>query len=164
MLWPDDLVLGAPILDDCILQRSGQFWPAKLVADKFWPTVLAEAAPTMERSLNDVRRSKSRPAKIEDLKFCLGRRLIATSTGLLGLAPAATQTGDLVVVLLGAPVPHILRKYEDHYTLVGECYVHGIMGGEALAHLNAELRKMGHRCRPFKDSMSEAPLESFLVR
>ena len=33
---------------------------------------------------------------------------------------------------VGADVPYILRACEDGYDLVGECYVQGIMDGEAM--------------------------------
>jgi hypothetical protein len=35
------------------------------------------------------------------------------------------------MVLSGSNVPFVLRPVEDHYRLIGPCYVHGIMGGEA---------------------------------
>jgi hypothetical protein len=63
---------------------------------------------------------------------CVGRRAFTTKKGYLGLGPMATQPGDLVCVLFGAKVPFILRYEEDHYLFVGECYVHGIMRGEAV--------------------------------
>lgn len=84
--------------------------------------------------------------------------------GFLGLAPPNALCGDIVTVLLGAPVPIILRPKEGGlYELVGECYVHGAMGGEALAHLSEELRVMGHRSRPFLESVSNARLMNFVL-
>lgn len=41
---------------------------------------------------------------------CLGRRFFVTSKGSFGLGPEGTKIGDNVCVLLGAPVPFILRK------------------------------------------------------
>ena len=36
-----------------------------------------------------------------------------------------------MVVILGCPFPVILRLIETEYLFVGECFVHGIMDGEA---------------------------------
>ncbi len=46
--------------------------------------------------------------------------------------PEGTQEGDMVCVVFGAKTPFILRKQEDNYVLVGECYMHGLMNGQAL--------------------------------
>ena len=51
----------------------------------------------------------------------------------MGLACSGTQLGDIVAVLLGCDVPMILRcRDEGGWTVVGECYLHGVMDGEAL--------------------------------
>ncbi|PMD21763.1 hypothetical protein NA56DRAFT_645560 [Hyaloscypha hepaticicola] len=45
------------------------------------------------------------------------------------------KEGDILSVLYGSNVPHVLRKVpgkEDTYTLVGTAYVHGFMYGEAI--------------------------------
>ena len=71
------------------------------------------------------------------------RRLIKTEGGKgdndlprLGLAPYETKKRDLICILYGCSVPVVLRKHhegtpDEHYTFIGECYVHGIMEGEA---------------------------------
>ena len=64
---------------------------------------------------------------------CLGRSFISTREGYIGLAPKTTKVGDIVCVLLGSSTPMVLRATEDgHYKVVGQCYVHGLMYGEAL--------------------------------
>lgn len=62
----------------------------------------------------------------------VGRAMFVTSKGFIGLAPWNAQQGDIVSVLFGGCTPFILRKVpgRDQYSLVGEAYVYGIMGGE----------------------------------
>jgi len=60
-----------------------------------------------------------------------GRRLAVTNKSYIGLVPTATQRGDKVCVLLGFAVPFILRRKGEHYVLIGDCYMHGLMQGEA---------------------------------
>ena len=62
-----------------------------------------------------------------------GRKLMTTARGFLGLAPEGLQKGDSLWILLGCSVPVALRSCGDYYKLVGECYVHGVMEGEAMA-------------------------------
>ena len=63
-------------------------------------------------------------------------RLIVTEAGHIGMASAKARKGDLVVVLFGCSVPVLLRQSDSAkdgvFTLVGECYLHGFMGGEGL--------------------------------
>ena len=63
----------------------------------------------------------------------LGRRLCLTTRGYIGLVPRNTKVGDDFIVMRGHVVPLILRSRGDKYVLVGECYIHDIMGREALA-------------------------------
>ena len=51
------------------------------------------------------------------------------------MAPEVALEGDTITLLLGGEVPIVLRSLDDNgeYTLFGECYVHGVMGGEGLA-------------------------------
>jgi Heterokaryon incompatibility protein (HET) len=73
-------------------------------------------------------------------KIC-GRRLITTQRGYIGLAPLASKRGDRVCVLFGCSTPVILRPLaEGGYQFIGECYVHGIMEGEAMGMLEKEER------------------------
>ncbi|KAI4170113.1 MAG: hypothetical protein LQ346_008900, partial [Caloplaca aetnensis] len=61
------------------------------------------------------------------------RSLIVTTDGRLGLAPEATQPGDKICVLLGCESPLLLRPDRSgNHVVVGECYIDGMMSGEAL--------------------------------
>jgi len=57
------------------------------------------------------------------------RRLIATKSGRIGFVTAASKLGDQIVVLKGCGMPMVLRPCDDHFKVIGECYVHGIMNG-----------------------------------
>jgi hypothetical protein len=67
-----------------------------------------------------------------------GRKLITTETGYLGLVPQCVQKRDVIVVLLGCNFPVLLRRYNDGYRVLGECYIHGLMAGEVF---NAQRRE-----------------------
>jgi len=65
--------------------------------------------------------------------------LCTTSNGYLASVPYTTEVGDFIVVLAGGDYPFVLRPTGDHYRLVGPCYVHGIMDGEAFPEDPEEL-------------------------
>jgi len=75
-------------------------------------------------------------------------------SALIGLAPEQVELNDIVCILHGCSVPVVLRKIDhttstdsddiekkveangnarDLYELVGECYIHGMMAGEAFS-------------------------------
>jgi len=62
-----------------------------------------------------------------------GRRMVGINSGYIALVPDDTRTGDVVCLAEGGPCPYVLRKTDkaNEYLFVGECYVHGIMNGEA---------------------------------
>ncbi|KAG8530599.1 uncharacterized protein KY384_004637 [Bacidia gigantensis] len=63
------------------------------------------------------------------------RRLVVTSKGFMGLVPSCTRLSDTIAVVLGAPIPFVFRPSEgdkEAVQLVGDAYIHGIMGGEAI--------------------------------
>lgn len=62
----------------------------------------------------------------------IGRRLITTETGFLGLAPEAAERGDFVAIVYGCNFPVVLRPNGDSYWFIGECYIDGIMDGELI--------------------------------
>ncbi|KAF1844479.1 uncharacterized protein K460DRAFT_284891, partial [Cucurbitaria berberidis CBS 394.84] len=68
------------------------------------------------------------------------RAFFKTSLGWHGTASMAMKTGDIAVVLFGSRIPFVLRKDGSMYRLVSDCYVQGLMDGEALDMLrNGEL-------------------------
>ncbi|KAI1359640.1 heterokaryon incompatibility protein-domain-containing protein [Xylaria arbuscula] len=65
-----------------------------------------------------------------------GRIFAETENGYYVLGPAVVEAGDIVCVLFGSKVPFCLRPVDEYYLLVGECYVHGLMKGEAMDSLS----------------------------
>ncbi|OJD34667.1 heterokaryon incompatibility protein or allele [Diplodia corticola] len=78
-----------------------------------------------------------------------GRKLFKTQNGRIGLGPEWMQPGDEIWVLSGGSVPFILRPLttdilenheaaqdgaEQYHIVVGDCYVQGIMFGEAVSN------------------------------
>lgn len=60
-------------------------------------------------------------------------RKLIISERYVGLGPEAAQAGDVVCILFGGRIPYLLRRSIDNsYLLVGECYISGLMHGEAL--------------------------------
>ncbi|OTB05566.1 hypothetical protein M426DRAFT_319828 [Hypoxylon sp. CI-4A] len=67
------------------------------------------------------------------------RRFARTRKGYYVLGPAVMEEGDIVCVLFGGKMPFCLRPVgEQRYLLVGECYVHGLMEGEAMDMMTRE--------------------------
>ena len=71
-------------------------------------------------------------------RFARMRRLMMTMDGMLGFVPHDAQQGDSVFLLLGCNVPIILRDVGNrHHKVVGGCYLHGILEGEAMKRVEA---------------------------
>jgi hypothetical protein len=65
------------------------------------------------------------------LQCCDQRKLAILDNGLMALVPTYTELTDVVYIIPGMTVPLLLRRKRDHYVIVSECYVQGIMHGEA---------------------------------
>ena len=55
--------------------------------------------------------------------------------GYMGIAPPEVSRGDSVCIFLGTKIPFIVRQEGDHFLLVGEAYVQGLMCGEGIQDL-----------------------------
>ncbi|KAL8335352.1 hypothetical protein RB598_009515 [Gaeumannomyces tritici] len=82
----------------------------------------------------------------------VGRAFFVSARGYFGLAPAGAVSGDCIYVLAGGRPAYVLRPLEvptpqgdcdsvPAMTLVGECYVQGIMRGEAVKEVDEGTRK-----------------------
>ncbi|EPE27442.1 hypothetical protein GLAREA_04233 [Glarea lozoyensis ATCC 20868] len=67
----------------------------------------------------------------------VGRRIIATKGGYIGLLPEQVQIGDVIAILFGCSFPVVLRPSGHQYIYIGECYIDGIMDGEILEQKNS---------------------------
>jgi hypothetical protein len=66
------------------------------------------------------------------------RRFFVTATGSIGVGPSFMQLGDVIAVMYGCKWPVMLRPVDNgHYRVLGTCYVHDIMDGEAVQRLRA---------------------------
>ena len=78
--------------------------------------------------------------------FLVNQSFIVTQRGYMGIGPRDLEVGDEVWLLFGSRVPFVLRRAAACqtnnstliYTLVGDCYVHGCMEGEAMAGFEKE--------------------------
>ncbi|KAH8656082.1 heterokaryon incompatibility protein-domain-containing protein [Tricladium varicosporioides] len=58
------------------------------------------------------------------------KRPFMSKRGYVGMGPVTTSPGDMIVVLIGAEVPFVLRPRDGQFFLLGESYCDGIMDGE----------------------------------
>jgi hypothetical protein len=87
---------------------------------------------------------------LSNLAFpCNGPCFFVATDGSIGLCPAGARKGDYIAILLSGNVLFLLRdvhatdKGDQHFELIGECYVEGKMHGEFVReqeskNLNAE--------------------------
>ncbi|KAK7403767.1 hypothetical protein QQX98_010459 [Neonectria punicea] len=79
----------------------------------------------------------SAPARQAMAAQTTGRRLATTAKGSLALVPASSQSGDVVIVLMGHGNPVVATRLEfEHenivYKIKGDALVYGIMEGQAV--------------------------------
>lgn len=102
----------------------------------FRTTVDLPMPPDVEAAMMSVLFEES-DVFVKMLMECRGRRLFRTKTGYIGLGPAGLAPGDKVFIIDGTITPFLFRKVGSESvasairgTLVGECYVDGIMKDE----------------------------------
>ncbi|MCJ1287260.1 hypothetical protein MMC26_006608 [Xylographa opegraphella] len=100
---------------------------------------------------------------------CSGRRFFITKKGYFGIGPAELEEGDEIYILAGGKHPFALRPslgpQPDTFELVGDCYVHGIMDGEAVSDQSRSRKNIGdEECEelPSRQSLDlDLPLQNF---
>ncbi|KAL9043311.1 MAG: hypothetical protein Q9214_003497 [Letrouitia sp. 1 TL-2023] len=88
---------------------------------------------------NEIDAVHLRDALMQRDRINLERRLVTTRRGYIGMGlESVVRETDVVAVLLGCSTPLILRSAQScnngevRWKIVGECYLHGIMNGEAM--------------------------------
>jgi hypothetical protein len=94
-------------------------------------------------TLTAVERQRQSCMLIDTKRAAFGRRMFTTSRGFMGLGPSDARIDDQVCLLFGGQVLYVLRAQENSYSeFVGECYVHGMMDGQACEDESFSVREM----------------------
>jgi hypothetical protein len=121
---------------------------ARMTEGETWPTnfhdLISSINPAYNSSRDDLDLETQRViANYQRTAVAFSKRMsgavfCVTESGYAGLLPASVAVGDEICLLHGGAVPFVLRKRNCSYLLIGECYIHGIMYGEALATAEEE--------------------------
>jgi len=103
-------------------------WKGRL--HRFLPNLI------QSRTLDSLqRRERTQPKFLDRTAGFLNYRFSTTAKGFMAMIPHTAKEGDILCVLYGSRLPHVLRKVrgeEGTYTMVGTAYVHGFMDAEAI--------------------------------
>jgi hypothetical protein len=64
--------------------------------------------------------------------FVWGRQYFASDLGYVGWLPDHAQEGDFICAFNGSRFPFVVRPHQGGFRLIGACYMHGIMEGDAI--------------------------------
>jgi hypothetical protein len=67
------------------------------------------------------------------------KTFVRTRDGYMGTCPRWVKSGDSIALIQGLKTPFIVRKIDEHYSLIGPAYVEGIMEGERWKESDAEI-------------------------
>jgi hypothetical protein len=62
----------------------------------------------------------------------LGRKVLVTEAGFVGIGVPQIEVGDVIALIFGTTAPLVLRRYRDNYRIVGCAYVSGLMDPDLL--------------------------------
>lgn len=62
------------------------------------------------------------------------RKFCVTNNGQIGWVPILAEPSDVICAIEGVALPYVLRREPDggSYTVIGHCYIYGIMQGESM--------------------------------
>ena len=83
-------------------------------------------------ALTDHATSEARLMYVANIYFSVGKRVGAVFSKRLALLPNEAKIGDEICIFEGVNAPFVIRKSGERYKIVGSCYLHGMMDGEAL--------------------------------
>ncbi|KAE9379864.1 hypothetical protein N431DRAFT_121263 [Stipitochalara longipes BDJ] len=98
------------------------------------------APPHLDFSQAEVLKQQMWPFQARVLEANQGYRFGVTACGHLGLFPNECKSNDMIVIIPGASTPFVIRPHLNgtYFTLIGDCYVHGMMNGELLVPSRAD--------------------------
>ncbi|KAK1081477.1 hypothetical protein LTR33_004655 [Friedmanniomyces endolithicus] len=97
--------------------------------------VLACKLPSFKSGID---RGKSVQRLVHSFRHVLGHsRVVEGDRGGIALVPSRTSPGDKICVLAGCEFPMLIRESQGRHTVIGCCYVDGIMHGEAMRQYTA---------------------------
>ena len=140
---------GIQVVNSWIPKNLAARYPTgETMLDAFLKIVVAEICLTPRRIYNVVVRRVWK--LIKDACFVAGdfgregeyvfryvqcRCLAFSVKGYMALVSHQAKEGDRLCTLFGGSLLYVLRPKGDKFLLVGECYVHGLMDGEAIQFL-----------------------------
>lgn len=112
----------------------------------------SECSNTFKEVLREILQGRPRPgAELQELmqnpKFRAlyeglvdtSRRYCATKKDMIAVVPKVSDVGDKICLFYGCPLPYVIHLEKDGtYRLVGPCYLHGMMQGEAMQMPNVD--------------------------
>lgn len=115
------------------LSTAKQDFPAYRRAQKALLSAVDEKAWYEAMALSQVIESRTRLDMVLMLMRMLHRRFCRTRNGRIGWVPSVAETGDYICLFDDMEYPYAVRESEvvGGYALVGECYISGLMPGEA---------------------------------
>jgi hypothetical protein len=79
--------------------------------------------------------ARFRPFVAAAREVCRTRKFCLAAKGYVGQIPSEALSGDRICIILAEKVPFIVRSAGTSSRLIGDAYIHGIMQGEGLDHL-----------------------------
>lgn len=92
-------------------------------------------------------------------RCCKGRRLFVAASH-VALVPAQARVGAKICTIEGARFPVVLRKRENHYVLIGQCYLVGERRHYPESEL--EIRSIGSKGLAADEATDEIPMPILL--